>query len=134
MRPQSNQPELPAVAVTTSATQPPVQDSAVASSHPRCCRNSPTRPESASRSWSISNSRQFHQQRQHQQSVAGGQQVIHNDPQSATGAFVHPADGRRLDNIEEAEQAEGGALPREAGGVKNSTSQKATISSHTMAP
>lgn len=54
---------------------------------------------------------------EHQQGIAGGEDVVEHDAETAAGAFVHPADGRRFDDVEEAEDNEGGGLPGEISNI-----------------
>lgn len=55
------------------------------------------------------------QQRQHQQRVGGGDQVVGHDAETVLDVFVEVAGRLRLGDVEEAEQHEGGQLPQPAG-------------------
>src|SRR6478672_6081604 len=116
MKPRSYQSELPGTAVTASPIQPPVHDSALASMARFCLRASPTRSAnrySSESKWISQRPHQHHRSGQAEQSEEGRGDIVHHDAEAAVKARLDDADRPRLERIEQAEQDEGDALPRQ---------------------
>src|SRR5690348_4528944 len=108
MKPRSNHSELPEMAVTASATPPPVHDSAVTSFSPLALSS---RPTAAARAWVSSSAIALAPEpaghRQREQGIARGEDVVEHHPEAAFHAHFQLADRGRLHHVEEPKEEEG---------------------------
>ncbi len=121
--------------MTACATQPPVQDSAVASFTPaRLEPRADPRGERRQRVRHLASSQQPLRRPRARAAYRTPRHVVEHDAEAALDRALEVADRRRLGDVEEAERDERDRLPAEPGGVNSSTARKATTSSQFMPP